>query len=349
MRRLTRSQNASALRGEGVVRVNMMADIVTLDRADKIAADALRHWGGNASVPQRVRMRDNIIYRVARRDGTLSALRIHRDDRYSSQAVRSEIAFLMLLERAGFLCPRPLRTVDNRLMVTEGGCAVTMLAWIFGKRAAEMTEDLNGPFEDRQRLFFDIGNVIAHFHNTVDAMELPLGFERPSWDAEALLGNNPHWGRFWENPNLTTDERSILIEARNKARGDLEHYISIGDDFGLIHGDIQLENVIVYQRRMGLIDMSDFGPGFRLYDLCSVLVDRIDSPYLEQETSALIEGYRSRRELPDHALDYIPMMIMLRTMALAGWVMDRFHSEEPEMRDYAARAAKTAKDWLEQG
>ena len=74
------------------------------------------------------------------------------------------------------------------------------------------------------------------------------------------------------------------------------------DVFGLIHADLHLENALFDGDAVRLIDFDDCGLGYWLYDLAVPLWeyrDRDDYPAIR---AALLDGYGSRRALPDVSL-----------------------------------------------
>jgi len=68
-------------------------------------------------------------------------------------------------------------------------------------------------------------------------------FDRPHWDLDGLLGDTPHWGRFWDNPSLSEAERSMVQKARKNAARQL--FENKGLRQGLIHADLLQENILL--------------------------------------------------------------------------------------------------------
>ncbi|MDE3027065.1 MAG: phosphotransferase, partial [Paracoccaceae bacterium] len=180
-----------------------------------------------------------------------------------------------------------------------------------------------------------------------DAMVLPEGFARPSWDEVGLLGPEPFWGRFWENPALTSAETGLLQTARVRAMEKLAIYRAAGADYGLIHADLMRENILVDGARVWLIDFDDCGFGFRLYDLATLMLQNLGEPAYPDLVQAALDGYGAVRPLGATDVALLPMFVMLRCFASCGWAVPRMAQADPKLRFYAERALQQARLFLE--
>ncbi len=84
-----------------------------------------------------------------------------------------------------------------------------------------------------------------------------------------------------------------------------------------------------------MIDFDDSGFGFRLFDIATALVKNRNEPHYDAMMGALIEGYRTQRELPQRELDSLPLFILLRALTYLGWAEAR--KTEPDMETRRAR------------
>jgi len=180
-------------------------------------------------------------------------------------------------------------------------------------------------------IFRALGAAMAALHNVSDQWQLPSDFTRHAWDRDGLLGEQPFWGRFWENEALSRWQRDVLQAARKRLRDDLGDYVAAGLDYGLIHADLVRENVLVDDAGVALIDFDDGGFGWRLFDIATALLrNRHEAEYAAIE-AALIEGYRSRRDLSDDDLQLLPVFTLLRSCTYVGWIRTRIQ-DQPELR-----------------
>jgi Ser/Thr protein kinase RdoA (MazF antagonist) len=230
------------------------------------------------------------------------------------------------LAQAGFPCPTPVRTQNGELIVTlDDGQMATAVSWINAVPICDM--------EATESLYFDLGRLLANLHRTTD--QLAPKIARPSWDVEALLGDNPGWGRFWENPALTPSEVEAVLTTREDAA---QHLLGLdGLDMGLIHADALQENVLM-DGDLYLIDFDDSGYGYRQFDLGVALIQHEESENLPSLTKAICDGYGTNSE-------HMPLFIMLRSMASAGWVMSRADPNAPPQRRYADRMLRCIENY----
>ncbi|MEM8957004.1 MAG: phosphotransferase [Pseudomonadota bacterium] len=318
-------------------------DDQTVMQAASTAAEA---WGGAEGTPRLVLNRENAVLDVRLRSGWRGALRLHRPGYQTREAIRSELRWMESLADAGFACPWPLRTQDEDFIYhTQTGQVVSMLQWLDAAPIGPVERTCASAADTRTALYGDLGALLADLHLTAD-LTAPRDLIRPSWDARALCCSEaPLWGRFWTHPALDQDEADLLRAARDAARNRL---MELGTDgTGLIHADVLQENVLRKDHQLYLIDFDDCGHGYRHYDLATALIQHVDSPEYEALTSALWTGYvDAGGPLPDSARADLPMFVMLRAMASAGWIIDRAPADDPRQSAYAARAVNLARAFL---
>ncbi|MFC2966982.1 phosphotransferase enzyme family protein [Acidimangrovimonas pyrenivorans] len=311
------------------------------------AQQALAAWGGAEVPPRLIKDRENAVYEVVLAGGRRAALRLHRAGYQTAAAIRSELDWTRALAAAGLSVPEPVPTLSGVLVhEPEQGRAASVVGWVEGTPLGEAFTPLSGSVPAQIARFRAIGRLLAEMHNATDAVQLPAGFTRPRWDIEGLLGDRPFWGRFWQNPALTGDERALLQQARAAARQVLEDFRARGGDYGLIHGDLMRENLLLDGDRISLIDFDDSGFGFRLYDLGTLMIQNLDEPAFPELQAAALAGYRAARPLDAQDAALLPMFTMLRCLASCGWAVPRMAPDDPRLRDYAARAAGQARAFL---
>ncbi|MFV3126994.1 phosphotransferase enzyme family protein [Niveispirillum sp. KHB5.9] len=308
-----------------------MADFYQLSDADQarhltgLARAALARWDGRFSDPVLFKYRENAVFTTHREDGARFALRVHRAGYHGDSSLRSELYWMRALGEAGIPVPPVLPAADGSLFVHAGADGVPevrqvdMLGWLSGG---------SGPRDDH---YFRIGQLAARLHSQGSQIPLPADFDRHSWDAGGLLGENPVWGRFWELPALSADQRDLLLRARERALADLADYGKAEDRYGMIHADLIRDNLIPDGDRLQAIDFDDCGFGWYLFELATVINAMPDGadPVLRGQ---LFAGYRSIRPLPD--LDQLPLFRFLRATTYLGWLQTR--SETQTAREKAA-------------
>jgi Ser/Thr protein kinase RdoA (MazF antagonist) len=261
----------------------------------------------------------------------------------SVAAIRSELWWMERLADAGLPVPRPIPAVDGRMVVEAARRAATVVSWIDGAQIGDGATPLEPSADKISSRYRRLGRLVAAMHNATDTLALPTEFERLRWNRDAYVGDEPLWGRFWENPALTAAEADLLLAARAEADTALARHEAEGADFGLIHADLLRENVLEDGERLSLIDFDDAGFGFRAYDLATAEVQGLEDPMNTLASSSLHEGYREERQPDAPPLGDVTLFVALRTFASCGWVVTRAAPGDPRQRFYADRAVRAAR------
>ncbi|MGL6208978.1 MAG: phosphotransferase enzyme family protein [Paracoccaceae bacterium] len=299
------------------------------------AVEAATHWQGR--ILRLIRNRENAVFEM---DGPFgrAALRLHRIGYQTAATIRSELWWCDALASAGVPVPRPLRTGDGALMVQlSDGRLASAVAWVDGEPLGETGQPLTAPLPALLEQHHALGRLLAQMHQATDLLTLPADFDRPRWDAEGLVGEAPLWGRFWEHPAATQDQRADLERVRDGLR---EWLGASNTDCGLIHADVLRENVLVNTRSLTLIDFDDSGFGYRPYDLGTAMLGNHSEPAYADLLAALVAGYSEIR--PTDA-ETVETFTLARACASIGWTMPRLHRADPINQSHIARALKLAK------
>ncbi|WP_371170428.1 phosphotransferase enzyme family protein [Aliiroseovarius sp. 2305UL8-7] len=305
---------------------------------------SLKTW--DAQHVRLIKDRENQVHEV-RVGGRPAALRLHRPGYQSEDAIRSELDWMGALASKGMRVPAPIPTTDGKLVFTiDNNHFATVVSWVDGSPIGASGVPLEGSAEAQANLYRDVGRELAKLHNLTDDITLPEGFSRHSWDIPGLLGDAPFWGRFWECPALSEDDRNMVLRARAVAHDLATVYLENGADFGLIHADALRENVFVHEDQLTFIDFDDAGFGFRLYDLAVMMTQNEGEPAYEAIKAAALAGYRERRTLSQEAEELLPMFLMLRRFASMGWAVPRYDPAGPEVASYTQKAVTAARNFL---
>jgi Ser/Thr protein kinase RdoA (MazF antagonist) len=256
-----------------------------------------------------------------------AALRLHRQGYQSPDAIRSELWWCGELARAGLPVPAAIPALDGSLLVRlEDGRHASAIGWIEGEALGEADRPFALPLPRVLELYHRLGGLLARVHRVTDSLSLPPWFTRPRWDRDGLVGEAPFWGRFWDHPFASPDQRQVLVRARDALRERLEGPV------GLIHADVLRENVLVRGGAVSLIDFDDSGFGFRLHDLGTALLQTVGHPEHPQLRDALMAGYGTT----DRAM--VDAFTLARALASVGWTMPRLAADDPIHQSHLARA-----------
>lgn len=298
------------------------------ERLVQMARTALPHWGLEDAELEVIKMRENAVFRATTPDGRRHALRIHRHGYHSDAELRSELLWMRALEQHGIPVPEVIPSRQGELFVwmTHADVPeprqVDLFAWVDGRQLGSSESGIAGDAEVATT-FRTIGALTARMHNQAGAWQLPAGFTRHAWDTEGLVGEQPFWGRFWELAALTAGQRDLITRGRERVRRELEQQGRDPRRYSLIHSDFTPENLLVDGEYVRPIDFDDAGFGWHLFDLATTLFFHQEADYYPQARAALIEGYRSQRELSDAMLADLPLFLVARGYTYLGWVHTR--------------------------
>lgn len=289
--------------------------------SEQLLAAARSHWALGDVPIKLIAARENHVYKVDNVAATdrPAALRIHRPGYRTSEEINSELVWMEMLSEHGTPVPEPIPATDGTFILVSNGTVVDLLTWIEAPPLDRNAETEAGP----EPYYFELGRLMANMHKLADSWRPPVNFARPTWD---LIGDEPTWGRFWENPSLTSAQTGKFQNFRSYAKDQLAILDNQGAlDFGLIHADLIPENVLGIGTLLHPIDFDDGGYGYRLFDLATTTHRCKRLPKAESLSEAVIEGYRTVRPLNTDAL---PLFEALRASTYVGWNISRL--EEPD-------------------
>ncbi|WP_209599097.1 phosphotransferase [Ruegeria sp. HKCCSP351] len=303
---------------------------------------ALSLWGLENTETTLIAERENAIYRV---DTPLDryVLRLHRRGYRTDAQLQAELAWMAWLDHAGLSVPAPVPSLAGPNLQFVSGTQVDILTWLDGKTLDVALLSL--PLSQQCDLFFRLGQTMAQLHDTSDHWPSAKGCDRPHWDIDGLVGKDPMWGRFWDNPGLTPDEKALFLAFRTKARDHLTR-LSATLDYGLIHADLVPGNVMCSADALHLIDFDDGGFGFRVFELATALLKHRWDPGYPAFKAAMIDGYtRTRPMNTNHFL----LFLALRAATYVGWNITRADEDPTQTRNarFIAQAKELAVAYLE--
>ena len=287
---------------------------------ETVIAKALTLWGMPSAEVQLAAARENTVYRVHHK-GSSFALRLRRQGYRSRAEIVSELEWMNMLSLNGISVPAPVPALNGEFCHGIDGIDVDLLYWLEGEPMGR--SGVLAPSQNHSQSYRRLGQTMAHMHACCDTWILPDGFVRPDWNLEGLLGNHPLWGRFWDNPSLSTQQAKTFMDARDAAIITLrENEPALAH--GLIHADLVPGNVLVHGQDVQLIDFDDGGFGFRLYDLATTLNRAKRSDKYVEYQAAFLDGYLSVRQID---VGLLPLFQAIRALTYVGWIVPRM--DEP--------------------
>lgn len=315
---------------------------VLLERLETLANHSLHLWERvpETAAARLINVSENTTYLVEA-PGWKSVLRVHRENYHTEAAINCELDWCAALNRDGVVVtPRCYPGRDGRVVQTASVRGLpaprhlVMFQFVSGGRPDE-NSNLTAPFEE-------LGEMAARMHNHSISWPRPESFERPTWDLETIFGARPTWGDWRDAPHITAGIKKTLQRAEHTITRRLSAFGKGAQQYGLIHADMRLANLLVGDAGTRLIDFDDCGMGWFLYDFAAGISFIEDHPQVPALKSAWVKGYRKVRALSGDEFDEIDTFVMLRRLALLAWIGS--HIEAPEPRMLAAGFARTSAD-----
>jgi len=287
---------------------------------ERFARDALRRYGRPADSTLRLLgLPENTTFLAGEHEDPL-VLRIHRPGYHSLPAIRSELAWMTALRaQTPVATPAVVPALDGSevVVVQVGDTArnVAAMTFIPGDTAERNPDEVG---------FDQLGRITAVMHHHSRTWTPPAGFTRFRWDLDSTLGRDARWGDWRRGPGLTDIDRDWIQRAADDITERLTRYGTGPANFGLVHGDLRLANLMVDPAVRGgpitVIDFDDCGWSWYLADLGAAVSFIEDTPTGERIIADWLRGYREVTTVSDEELLLIPCFVMLRRIMLTAWV-----------------------------
>jgi Ser/Thr protein kinase RdoA (MazF antagonist) len=302
---------------------------VQAERLERLARAALGEWSLAAARIDLVKYRENAVFAITAAGGERYVMRVHRPGYRTDAHIRSEFEWMAALSAAGVRTPEVVPTRGGEPLCHARAEGVPearqcdVLRWISGQPIGTIEDGVRGAETVLAGSYQTLGEIAARVHGHGATWRRPVGFSRPSWNVETLVGDEPTFGKFWELDCLTDEQRRLLLRARDQARDTLAAFGDSPDRYGLIHGDFLPENIFVSDDETRVLDFDDCGPSWYVFELATSVYFLRSQPNYELVCRSYIDGYRARRALPDEHLALMPSFLMARGLSYLGWPVGR--------------------------
>lgn len=241
-----------------------------------------------------------------------------RTSYHNMTMIESEMAWLRGIRKdTDVVVPDVLAANDGKdvhqLELPESDTTRYMVVYSFLPGTEPPQENLISGFER-------LGEITAKINQHSRSWQVPQGFDRPHWLPDTILDDCFNWGHWKNGVDVEGETLSLLRRVETTV---LHHALDLPKDsenFGLIHADLRLANILVDGQVTAIIDFDDCGFGWYIYELAAAL------SFLEERSdlNRLIEswhvGYRRISDISSELIEKFPTFLMLRRLKLLGWV-----------------------------
>jgi len=253
---------------------------------------------------------ESFVYEV-KVDGRHYALRVsHTGLRRSKEEIRGEAEFIHYLAKNGVACARPLLSPRGRLVEESdrGDHEFVAVAFAWAEGANPGSADLTPAF---MRQF---GAIMGRMHRLSKDFALPEGCRRPD-GLDDLIGYMQAFNQT-EEPAVISRYGQYLDAVRGFPRDR--------DCYGLIHGDMHMENIHLDDTgRIKVFDFDDSSYFYFAADIAVALFHLTPHRCTPEQTRRMagifgyfMEGYRTENELSSEWLGSVPAFMKLREIDL---------------------------------
>lgn len=293
-----------------VALMRRIVDVTAAGKIPDVAVQAARRWEGNALA--HVRSSANHVFRFERA-GQPAFLRLSTAHAHTLPRLEAELAFVRHVAGCGVASAQPLSSVHGRLieelMAEDGDYVAVAFAGLPGAQLE--VDELD---EAQCRAW---GATLARLHEA--AQSFPPHPSRPTWLDELRQA------------------RADLPPEEHAAAAVLDagiawlHAMQVPpQEYGLLHGDFELDNLVWDGHRWQVLDFDGAAYGWYGVDIAIALQDVMSPDDAESQSHrAWFEaGYAAVRALPPGVWDALPRILALVTAAKVAGLQRAYRNVE---------------------
>lgn len=294
----------------------------------QIAGKAIEKYNFPVRVCARLlQFSENATYLIHEQEsgGEFAVLRISRPGYHRIEELKAEIVWLQQIRQTTDLCvTKPIAGKNGEYIQRVVGADSKEYFCI-------MTEYLTGAAPDEndecaaKKQFTQLGEITAKLHRQTQMWSGAGKLQRIHWSYDNMIGATPVWGQWQAAADLTQGMIRTLTRTSEIIKKRLEQFGRTRDNYGLIHADLRLANLVIEGEQMKIIDFDDCGFGWHLHDLASAMSFIEAKLIMPELVEAWLNGYCKIRPLSLRECREIDTFIMQRRMQLMAWMAS--HSE----------------------
>lgn len=257
-------------------------------------------------------MSENATFSVSDDNGR-RIIRVYRQGYHTDAEISSELAWQRAIEQSGIVTvPHVYKTLSDTFLVSSGCSRLACFTFMHGYEPS--------PNNDLIYWFYKLGVISARLHCQSNSWQMPYGFTRKHWTYETMIGRQAYWGDWRNAVGLTGRDREILELCDRSLRHITSLFPRDKANYGLIHGDLRLANLLVNNDHLVAIDFDDCGFSWHALDLANSLSFIEDNPLVPELIEAWFQGYQQIMPVLSEMRMMMPHLIMMRRIQLCAWL-----------------------------
>lgn len=274
-------------------------------------------------------------------DGNKAVLRLCRPGYHTYDELIGELTWLNELGKTtDILMPLIISNKNGEMLTDIDGYMCTMFSFLEGTT-------LRGIGGKELLLYLErIGEIAAKLHVQSINRDNQPALKRFSWDFEDLLGKTSRVGNWRLNPVLTQQQKEIFEKAEIIIQNKLKIYGKEKEKYGLIHSDLNINNIIVDGDKVQVLDFDDCGYGWFLYDLSTSVLEYDIG--IKEKIKAWLTGYEKIRKFTKEDKELIPTFIVMRKIVRIAWIASHLENDTVKKvaDDYYDQTAAMAERYI---
>lgn len=293
---------------------------------------------------------ENTTYMVKNvKTGEKTVLRICEPGYHTRDELKGETEFINAIkEYSDIVLPEPVKGLNGEYVQVIGQEEEEYYCVLF--RFIEGETPKQEHLDELGGYFYKLGEVTAKMHKATIDSGISKKADRPTWTPEKLFGEKAILGNYRLCEEFSEKDMELFDKVEELIHKRLERYGINDNNYGLVHSDCRLANLMMNGDKIAVIDFDDSGYCWYLNDYGSAFSFIEDSEYVPMLSENWIKGYESIRHLSDKDKNEMDTFILIRRLLLQGFLYT--HTESEAIKDgihieYAKGTVKLAERYLE--
>lgn len=293
-----------------------------IDLYNRVAKEATSKYEfGDRAETSLICMSENITYLISNPETgeKKGVLRVGRPGYHTLPEYEGEIAWLRQInDYTPLIVAHPITAKDGSYIQQIDGdgtnffCIVTQ--FLEGKTWAEDDES------KWPNHFKVLGETTAYLHRQTKIWNGTKQIKRWVWDYDNVIGKNAKWGDWRDFHELTPSDTAAIEKCCAIIEKRLNSYGQTEDNFGLIHTDLRIPNLLFEGDQIKVIDFDDCGFGWYIQDLANALTFIEERDIVPELVNSWLDGYRRIQSITDTDFVEIDTFILMRRLQMVAWL-----------------------------